>query len=140
MKKIEKSFDDLKIIFANEELAEKLISKKYIFDLHKKKIESITIEENIIRCTYSPDSIYSFKLIFERNSINQIDFSLTNSSVILIIIVGGLLGLRFINEFGWIGILIGVGVFYLATKILLAFVKDGIVERMNKRWDEVNNL
>jgi len=58
----------------------------------------------------------------------------------LIIIVGGLLGLRFINEFGWIGILIGVGVFYLATKILLAFVKEGIVERMNKRWDEVNNL
>ena len=140
MKKIEKSFDDLKIIFANEELAEKLISKKYIFDLHKKKIESITIEENIIRCTYSPDSRYSFKLIFERNTNNQIDFSLTNSSVILIIIVGGLLGLRFINEFGWIGILIGVGVFYLATKILLAFVKDGIVERMNKRWDEVNNL
>ncbi|MCX6191399.1 MAG: hypothetical protein NT109_03870 [Flavobacteriia bacterium] len=140
MKKIEKSFDDLKKIFANEELAEKLISKKYIFDLHKKKIESITIEENIIRCTYSPDSRYSFKLIFERNTNNQIDFSLTNSSVILIIIVGGLLGLRFINEFGWIGILIGVGVFYLATKILLAFVKDGIVERMNKRWDEVNNL
>ena len=140
MKKIEQSFDDLKKIFANEELAEKLISKKYIFDLNKKKIESISIEENIIRCTYSPDSRYSFKLIFERNSINQIDFSLTNSSVILIIIVGGLLGLRFINEFGWIGILIGVGVFYLATKILLAFVKDGIVERMNKRWDEVNNL
>jgi hypothetical protein len=48
--------------------------------------------------------------------------------------------LRFINEFGWIGILIGVGVFYLATKILLAFVKEGIVERINKRWDEVNNL
>ena len=72
MKKIEKSFDDLKIIFANEELAEKLISKKYIFDLHKNKIESISIEENIIRCTYSPDSRYSFKLIFERNSINLI--------------------------------------------------------------------
>jgi hypothetical protein len=140
MKKIEKSFDDLKKIFANEELAEKLISKKYIFDLHKKKIESISIEENIIRCTYSPDSRYSFKLIFERNSINQIDFSLTNSSVIFIIIVCGLLVLRFIDEFGWIGILIGVGVFYLATKILLAFVKEGIVERINKRWDEVNNL
>ena len=140
MKKIEKSFDDLKKIFANEELAEKLISKKYIFDFHKKKIEGISIEENIIRCTYSPDSRYSFKLIFERNSINQIDFSLTNSSVIFIIIVCGLLVLRFIDEFGWIGILIGVGVFYLATKILLAFVKDGIVERMNKRWDEVNNL
>ena len=139
MKKIEKSFDDLKIIFANEELAEKLISKKYIFDFHKKKIEGISIEENIIRCTYSPDSRYSFKLIFERNSINQIDFSLTNSSVILIIIVGGLLGVRFIREFGWVGILIGVGIFYLATKIMLAFVKDGIVERINKRWDEVNN-
>ena len=140
MEKIEKSFDDLKKIFATKELAEKLISKKYIFDLHKNKIESISIEENIIRCTYSPDSRYSFKLIFERNSINQIDFSLTNSSVILIIIVGGLLGVRFIREFGWVGILIGVGIFYLATKIMLAFVKEGIVERINERWDEVNNL
>ena len=77
MKKIEKSFDDLKKIFANEELAEKLISKKYIFDLHKKKIKSISIEENIIQCTYSPDSlIKSYKLIFERNTNNQIDFTL----------------------------------------------------------------
>ena len=58
----------------------------------------------------------------------------------MIIIVGGLLGVRFIREFGWVGILIGVGIFYLATKIMFAFVKDGIVERMNKRWDEVNNL
>jgi len=58
----------------------------------------------------------------------------------LIIIFGGLIGVRFIREFGWVGILIGVGIFYLATKIMLAFVKEGIVERINKRWDEVNNL
>ena len=116
MEKIEKSFDDLKKIFATKELAEKLISKKYIFDLQKKKIESISIQENIIQCTYSPDSLYTFTLIFERNSINQIDFSLTIPSGIFIDIV------------------------HLATLTLKPFVKQGVVERINKRWDEVNNL
>ncbi len=41
MEKIEKSFDDLKKIFATKELAEKLISKKYIFDLQKKKLKAL---------------------------------------------------------------------------------------------------
>ena len=118
MEKIEKSFDDLKKIFATKELAEKLISKKYIFDLQKKKIESISIQENIIQCTYSPDSLYTFNLIFERNSINQIDFSLTIPS----------------------GIFFGFGIVHLATLTLKPFVKQGIVERINKRWDEVNTL
>ncbi len=139
MKKIEKSFDDLKKIFANEELAEKLISKKYIFDLHKKKIKSISIEENIIQCTYSPDSlIKSYKLIFERNTNNQIDFTLKIPLGFFAIILIAYSVIHNVIEFGWVGIFIGVGIYYLAILIYKYFVKQGIVDRINK--SEVNNL
>jgi hypothetical protein len=139
MKKIEKSFDDLKNIFANEELVEKLISKKYIFNLHKKKIESITIEENIIQCTYSPDSIVkSYKLIFEKNTINQIDFTLKIPFGFFAIILITYLAIHNLIEFGWVGIFIGIGIYYLAILIYKYIVKQGIIDRINK--SEVNNL
>jgi len=139
MKKIEKSFDDLKKIFANEELVEKIIYNKYIFNLHKKKNDSITIEENIIQCTISPNSIVNrYKLIFEKNTINQIDFKLKIPFGFFAIILIAYLVIHNIIEFGWVGIFIGIGIYYLSMLIFKYFAKQGIIDRINK--SEVNNL
>lgn len=134
---INKSFDELKQIFSNEELAEKLIPKKNFLDLKNKKINSIKIEENSISCTYSIDSKYSYNLKFIKTDDGLITFSVNMPALVYLIPIGGFIGYRFMDDFGVIGIFLGIGLFFLISLIFKSSVKNGIKKRMIKRWNDV---
>jgi hypothetical protein len=137
---INKQFDELKQIFNDEQQTENLIAKKYLVNLKKKKIENIKIEENSINCTYSPDNKYSYKLKFVKTGEGLIEFSVKIPSLVFLVLVGGLIGSRFIDEVGIIGIILGIGLFFMISLVFKSFVKNGIKNRIIKNWDEVNSI
>ncbi len=136
---INKQFDELKQIFNDEQQTENLIAKKYLVNLKKKKIENIKIEENSINCTYSPDNKYSYKLKFVKTGEGLIEFNVKIPSLVFLVLVGGLIGSRFIDEVGIIGIILGIGLFFMISLVFKSFVKNGIKNRIIKNWDEVNS-
>jgi hypothetical protein len=136
---INKQFDELKQIFNDAQQTENLIAKKYLVNLKKKKIENIKIEGNSINCTYSPDNKYSYKLKFVKTGEGLIEFSVKIPSLVYLVVVGGLIGSRFIDEVGIIGIILGIGLFFVISLVFKSFVKNGIKNRIIKNWDEVNS-
>ena len=147
--KINKPFDELKQIFNDEHSREKLISKKYLIDFKRNKVSNIkriTVEnflptgvmkEESIMCTYMPDSKYRYRLKFVKTNEGLIKFKVKIPSIIGIVFIGGILGLRFINEHGLKGIFLGIFLFYLISLISKSFIANGIKRRIINQWEEV---
>lgn len=137
---IRKKFDDLVVIMNDPFKAEKLISKKFKLDLYAKfnnKVTEIIIDEYEVKCSYNVDAFYKFNLKFKKTSDGYIDFSLSAPSLFYLIIIGGILGIRLIDNIGYIGIFIGVGVFALISYGYKSYLQQSIWNRINERWNQI---
>ncbi len=132
---INKPFEELKQIFNDEKLREKLISKKYLIDFKKIKITEINIDESLISCNYSPDTRYSYILKFKKTNDGLIDFSVRLPSLIVVILIGGIMGLRFIDDYGIKGIFLGIFLLFLVSLLFKRFIANGVKSRIIKNWN-----
>lgn len=133
--RLEKPFEELLRIFQNGS-AEDLISKSYLIDLKKNKVSGIQIEENRISCTYSPDSKYTYRLMFERTEDGMTEFNVNMPSLYILVLVGGIIGLRFKDDFGLYGIAVGVIAFFGIAKLFKGILQNSIKSRIIARWAE----
>ena len=136
---IRQKFDDLIDIMNDPFKAEELISKKHKLDLYGKinnKVSSIFIDEDngLIKCTYNLDGFYKFNLKFIRTIDGYVDFKLSAPSLIYLIIIGAILGFRLSSTMGYMGIVVGVGVFAIISYIYKLYLQKTIWTRINKRW------
>lgn len=131
---INKPFEELKQIFNDENLREKLISKKYLIDFKKRKITEINFDKSQISCTYSPNR-YSYVLKFKKTNEGLINFSVRLPSLIVIILIGGIMGMRFIDDYGFVGVFLGIFLVFLISLLSKRFIANGIKKRIIKNWN-----
>lgn len=133
--KINKPFEQIKVIFSDEELAEKLVSKKTVVDLVKKKVRDIVIEDDVVKCKYQVDSKYSYNLHFVRNEDNTVEFNARISGFYWLLVVGLLFGYKL--DLGWIGFLLGPVLLLVVSFAFKYFVVQGMANRIYERWDDL---
>ena len=100
---IQRKFDDLRVYMGDQFKAEKLIAKKgFSMILPGKKVTNISIMDTEIKCVYRIDSKYKYNLKFTKTQNGNIDFKLSFPSLFYLLVIGALLGFRFIDTMGFL--------------------------------------
>ena len=140
---IRRKFEDLILFMEDPYKAEKLISKKTKFDLYGKfnnKVTNVEISTSQVRCQYNVDGRYQYKLLFNKTSDGYIDFSLSTSGAIYLIIAAGFVSVKLYQYFGVPGIGVCLIIVSLIAYITKRYLQQSIWNRINERWNEVEKI
>lgn len=133
---IQRKFDDLRVYMGDQFKAEKLIAHKRISTLPGNKVRDIIIGENEVKCVYVTGK-FKYNLKFTKTEVGNIDFKLSLASMYYLLIMGALIGLRFIDDMGFWGVIVGVLIFYIINIIMVNYLQSKVWYRINDNWKEI---
>jgi hypothetical protein len=123
---------------ADQFKAEKLIAKKgFSTILSGNKVTDISIGESEISCVYNLDRKYKYNLKFTKTHNGNIDFKLSFPSLIYLLLIGALIGFRFMDTMGFFGVILGVLIFYIINLLVKNYLQSKVWYRINDNWKEV---
>ena len=135
---IQRKFDDLRFYMGDQFKAEKLIAKKgFSMILPGKKVTNISIMDTEIKCVYRIDSKYKYNLKFTKTQNGNIDFKLSFPSLFYLLVIGALLGFRFIDTMGFFGVILGVLIFFIINLLIKNYLQSKVWYRINDNWKEI---